>query len=55
MPKETIGYIPDIITSMPEVRSNLIKARFVPKLGKTDSILLQASDSQLNFIASVLS
>jgi len=55
MSTETIGYSPKEISKMPETRQNYIEAKFVPQLNQADSILLQASDSQLDFIASVLS
>ncbi len=55
MSTETIGYKPAEISNMPETRQKYIEAKFVPQLNRADSILLQASDSQVDFIASVLS
>lgn len=55
MSTETIGYSPREISKMPETRQKYIEAKFIPQLNLPDSILLQASDTQLEFIASVLS
>lgn len=55
MSNEIIGYTPKEITGMPEVRSNIVEAKFTPRLNRADSILLQASDPQVDFFASILS
>lgn len=55
MSAETIGYNPNEMARMPEVRSNIIEARFAPKLSDKDRRLNMLTDRQLDFVASVLS
>lgn len=55
MSKETIGYKPINLAQMPEVRQNFIEAKIIPHLSRKDMALNQATDKELDFIASVLS
>ncbi len=55
MSKETIGYKPVNLAQMPEVRQNFIEARIIPPLSLKDMALNQATDKELDLIASVLS
>ncbi|HWS49014.1 MAG TPA: hypothetical protein VN174_03125 [Candidatus Methanoperedens sp.] len=55
MSPENIGYNPNTIARMPEVRSNIIEAKFAPRLNTADRRLASLTDSQLEFFAQVLS
>lgn len=55
MSTETIGHKPVNLAQMPEVRQNFIEARTIPPLSLKDIALNQATDKELDFIASVLS
>ena len=55
MNRETIGYRTENLAQMPEIRQNFIDARILPRLNPKDRALTQATDKQLDFIASILS
>ncbi len=55
MSKETIGYKPQNLAQMPEVRPTFIEAKVLPRLNLQDQVINQATDKQLDFIATVLS
>jgi len=54
MSKETIGHKPTDTANMPELRRDIIEARFIPRLNQADSMLNQATYGKVDFIASIL-
>jgi len=55
MNHETIGYVPNEIAKMPEIRKKIVEARFSPRLDNSDRRLNSLSQGQLDFFASLLS
>ena len=55
MSERIIGHNQNEFATMPESRLKIIDARFIPRLGRVNSMLAHSTPGQLDFIAQVLS